>query len=192
MREPTIIDEEMDPRKELAKRNPRVLHREVFFKGKTIINQGEEGTRAYYIERGRVEVLVRDKNSRHSLKVAEMGPGDLFGEMALITHEPRSATVRSIEDCTVTIISREEIEGKINRIENSAIRKLISVLAERLHDATMGQLAHYTNLTEFQDRVTGIVDSAHAGIDPQARDAFRDEVTPLLNDLQKILDRYQR
>jgi CRP-like cAMP-binding protein len=183
---------DLDPRKSLEGRNTKVLHREVFFKGKTIITQGDSGVRAYYIERGRVEILIKDKDSRHSLKVAEMGPGDLFGEMALITQEPRSATVRALEDCTCTIISRDEIEGKIRRIEDAAVRKLLHVLAERLRNATMGQLAHYTNLTDFQGRVTGIVENVQGGIDPQSRDAFRDEVTPLLNDLQKVLDRYQR
>jgi CRP-like cAMP-binding protein len=192
MTDQTPPNDDLDPRKSLEGRNTKVLHREVFFKGKTIIDQDDTGVRAYYIERGRVEILVRDKNSKHQLKVAEMGPGDMFGEMSLITHEPRSATVRAIEDCTLTVISREEIEGKIKRIEDQAIRKLINVLAERLRNATIGQLAHYTNLTEFQDRVSGVVESIHEGIDPKSRDAFRDEVTPLLNDLQKVLDRYQR
>jgi CRP-like cAMP-binding protein len=191
MAEQPPINDDLDPRRNIENRS-KLLHREVFFKGKTIIDQDDIGVRAYYIERGKVEILVKDKNSKHQLKVAEMGPGDLFGEMALITHEPRSATVRAIEDCTLTVISREEIEGKIKRIDDVAVRKLINVLAERLRNATMGQLAHYTNLTEFQDRVSGIVDSVHGGIDPKSRDAFRDEVTPLLNDLQKVLDRYQR
>ncbi len=170
----------------------KILHREVFFKGKTIIDQGDTGVRAYYIERGRVEILVHDKDSKHQLKVAEMGPGDIFGEMALITHARRSATVRAIEDCTLTVISRDEIEGKIKRIDDKAIRTLINVMAERLRTATKNQLTHYSTLTDFQDRVTGVVDSVKSGIDPKARDAFSNEVTPLLDELQKVLERYQR
>ncbi len=188
----TVINDDLDPRKSLEGQPSKVLHREVFFKGKTIIDQDDTGVRAYYIERGRVEILVKDKDSKHQLKVAEMGPGDIFGEMALITRAPRSATVRAIEDCTLTVISRDEIEGKIKRIEDKAIRTLIQVLAERLRAATKSQLNHYTNLTDFQDRVSGIVEAVDVGIDPKSRDAFRDEVTPLLTDLQKVLDRYQR
>ena len=183
--------DELNPRNSPESRQ-KILHREVFFKGKTIIDQGDTGVRAYYIERGRVEILVKDKDGKHQLKVAEMGPGDLFGEMALITNAKRSATVRAIEDCTLTVISRDEIEGKIKRIEDKAIRALINVLAERLRTATRNQLTHYSTLADFQDRVTGVVDSVQTGIEPGARDAFRDEVTPLLSDLQEILDRYQR
>jgi CRP/FNR family cyclic AMP-dependent transcriptional regulator len=183
--------DDLNPRNNPELRH-KILHREVFFKGKTIIDQGDTGVRAYYIERGRVEILIKDKDGKHQLKVAEMGPGDIFGEMALITNAKRSATVRAVEDCTLTVISRDEVEGKIKRIEDNAIRALINVLAERLRTATKNQLTHYSTLADFQDRVVGIVDSVQAGVDPASRDQFRDEVTPLLNDLQAILDRYQR
>lgn len=167
-----------------------MLNREVFYRGQNIISQGDDGYRAYYIERGRVEILVKD--GPHQLKVAEMGPGDLFGEMALITRGARSATVRALEECVLTVISRDEIEGKIDSIKDPAIRALINVLAERLRNTTQGQLVQYKSLAEFQDRVTGIVEGVQEGISPQQRDAFRNEVTPLLEDLQKVLDRYGR
>lgn len=183
-------NQDLDPRNdEKHKKNPKLLNRDVYYRGKDIIQQGEEGFRAYYIEAGRVEVLVEEAG--HLLKVAELGPGDIFGEMALINHEPRTATVRAIDDVTVTIISRDEIEGKIKRIEDKAIRALINVLAERLRVSTHEQMQHYKSLSEFQDRVTGIVDKAHAGVDSKKRDAFRREVEPLLADLQSVLDRYQ-
>lgn len=180
---------DLDPRHDTDPKNPKLLSRDVFYKGENIIEQGDEGIRAYYIENGRVEVLV--KENEHQLKIVELGPGDIFGEMALINDEPRSATVRALDDCTVTIISRDEIEGKIERIEDKAIRTLINVLAKRLRESTKGQMQHYKNLAEFQDRVSSIVDRVDAGIDAAHREAFREEVVPLLTDLQKVLDRYQ-
>ena len=178
-----------DPRTSMDNNNRRVLSREVYYKGQTVIEQGSEGYRAYYIERGRVEILIKDGN--HQLKVAEMGPGDMFGEMSLITHAPRSATVRALDDTVLTVISKEEIEGKIDRIKDKAVRALINVLADRLRNATQGQLTQYKSLAEFQDRVTGLVDSVEQGISPNDRQQFSDEVTPLLSDLQKVLDRYK-
>ncbi|MCC7305912.1 MAG: cyclic nucleotide-binding domain-containing protein [Alphaproteobacteria bacterium] len=181
---------DLDPRKGLNPRDQRVLNREVYYKGQNIVSQGDDGYRAYYIEKGRVEVLVKEDG--HQLKVTEMGAGDIFGEMALITREGRSATVRALEETTLTVISRDEVEGKIGNIRDPAIRALINVLAERLRSTTKGQMTHYKSLAEFQDRVTGIVDAVHDGIDAKNRDAFRNEVTPLLEDLQKVLDRYHR
>jgi CRP/FNR family transcriptional regulator, cyclic AMP receptor protein len=183
------VKDYLDPRKSMDHTNRRVLSREVRYKGQDIILQGDDGYRAYYIERGRVEVLVKD--GAHQLKVAEMGAGNIFGEMALITRGPRTATVRALEECVLTVISRDEIEGKINTIKDKAIRALINVLAERLRNTTQGQLVQYKSLAEFQDRVSGLVDDVEAGVPQEKRDAFRDEVTPLLDDLQRVLDRYK-
>lgn len=170
-------------------KNPKILNREVFYKGKDIVRQGEDGVRAYFIESGHAEVLI--KEGPHELKVAELEEGDIFGEMALINHEPRSATVRAVEDCTVTVIARDELEKKIDNIEDKAIKALINALAERLKESTRGQMDHYRNLADFQDRISGVVDRVDMGIDKSQRNAFREEVTPLLADLQKVLDRYQ-
>lgn len=177
--------EDLDPRNH----SDRVLHREVYFKGADIITQGESGFRAYYIEKGRVDVLV--KEGAHEVKVNELSRGDIFGEMALINHEPRSATVRVADDCTVTIISRDDIEGKIERILDPAIRALIEVLVKRIHDATQAQVRQYAALASFQDRIAGVVDSVAMGIDEAKRDKFRKEVEPLLEKMQQALGKYK-
>jgi CRP-like cAMP-binding protein len=182
--------DDLDPRRqEQDKNNPKILNREVYFKGKTIIAQGDTAYRAFYIEKGRVEVIGEEDGV--SVKIAELGPGDIFGEMGLIEHRPRTATVRAMDDVTVTVISRDEIEGKIKRIDDKAIRALINLLIERLRVTTKGQVQQYKTLSEFQDRITGIVDRVDGGIDESKRSKFRDEVMPLLSDLQDILDRYQ-
>ena len=90
-----------------------------------------------------------------------------------------------------TVVLSEEIIREGFGIEDKAIRTLINVLAQRLREATKGQLEYYKSLSEFQDRVTGMVDKAHVGVDSKKRDAFRKEVEPLLADLQAVLDRYQ-
>ena len=186
-----MIHSDLDPRSsEKSVRNPKILNREVFYRGQDIIHQGDEGYRAYYIESGRVEVYLKD--GEHQLKLTELGPGDIFGEMALINHEARTASVRALDECVLTVISREEIDGKIDRIKDKAIRALINVLAARLRETSRGQMLQYKSLAEFQDRVTGMVDKAHAGVSSEKRDAFRLEVEPLLADLQDVLDRYQK
>ncbi len=180
------MSDDLDPRNETID----VLNREVFYKGKTIIEQGAPAYRAYYIESGRVEVMVNEEN--HNIKVSELGPGEIFGEMALIQKEERSATVKVVEDCTVTVISKKELEDKIGAIKNPAIQGLIYVLVERLREATKGQVLHYKNLANFQDRITGLVDKVALGVTPAKRDQFNDEVTPLLDQLDAVLNKYRR
>ena len=65
--------------------------------GGLFMREGELGDKVYVLEQGRVEVLKSVGHEQRLLK--ELGPGDCFGEMALLDISPRSATVRALEDC---------------------------------------------------------------------------------------------
>ncbi len=178
---------DLDPRKHTNK----ILNREVFYKGKNIIQQGEEALRAYYIEEGRVEVLVRDATGMHEVKIGELGAGEIFGEMALINDEPRNATVRALEDCTLSVISHADMEKKIAQIPDPAMRALIHLLTKRLKKSTTDQVKQHSKMADLQDRMAGIMQSATFGINNEKRDAFREEVEPLLDKIQILLDNYR-
>ena len=167
----------------------RVLNREVFYKGDTIIKQGDSGYRAYYIESGSVEVTVRE--GPHVISVSTLGEGEIFGEMAIIQHCERSATVRALEATAVTVIAKDEIERMVDKIEQKALQALLRVLSARLKNANHGQMEHYKNLAEFQDRMAGLVQKADKGISKHKRNDFRNEAEPLLKQLEKLLDKYK-
>jgi CRP/FNR family transcriptional regulator, cyclic AMP receptor protein len=65
--------------------------------GGLFMREGELGDTVYVLELGRVEVLKDLGGELRLLK--ELGPGDCFGEMALLDVSPRSATVRALEAC---------------------------------------------------------------------------------------------
>lgn len=69
----------------------RIVH---FGRGEAIIRQGEPGDRFYILRQGRVEVRRRDVQGLEH-KLAELVSGDSFGEAALLTGEPRNATIRA-------------------------------------------------------------------------------------------------
>ena len=167
-----------------------VVNREVYYGGDIIIHQGDEGYRAYYIERGKVAVFVKDGG--HDLKITELGPGDLFGEMALINDEPRSATVKALEETSVCAISRDEIESKVKGIKDKAMRALVRILANRLRDTTKGQMEHFRNTSTFLERITEMVDRMSEDMEGARREKFRADITPLLENLGKVLERYQK
>ncbi len=72
-----------------------------------IVRQGEVGDLAFVIETGRVRVEVDGENVR------EMGPGEVFGEMAIIESKPRSASVIATEPTTVRAIPAAELLGEL-------------------------------------------------------------------------------
>ncbi|MDQ1617056.1 MAG: hypothetical protein QOJ60_2995, partial [Actinomycetota bacterium] len=69
--------------------------------GGTVFTQGDEGDRLYVIEAGTAEV-VGDGES-----VAMLREGDAFGEIALLRHVPRTATVRAVSHLQLLALSRE-------------------------------------------------------------------------------------
>ncbi|MCK5719552.1 MAG: cyclic nucleotide-binding domain-containing protein [Thiomargarita sp.] len=66
--------------------------------GDEIIRQGDQGERFYLIKSGRAEVWVLEEFEDKPEKVSELGENDSFGEQALLADQPRSATVKMIED----------------------------------------------------------------------------------------------
>ena len=70
--------------------------------GEILVRQGEEGHAAFFLERGRVGVIV-DGN-----QVAIRGEGTLFGETSVVTNEPVNATLKAVSPCDILEISRED------------------------------------------------------------------------------------
>jgi CRP-like cAMP-binding protein len=100
-----------------------------FRQRETIIREGESGDEMYFVESGRAQV-VRGSGSR-ALALTELGAGDLFGEMALLTGNPRSATVTALSDVDLWVMSREDFDDLVTAYPNLALA-LSRLLSERL------------------------------------------------------------
>lgn len=100
--------------------------------GEVIIHEGEPGDEMYLIESGRVRV-VRQRGEKAVL-LDEMEAGDLFGEMALLTGEPRSATITALTDLNVWVISQSDFDDLVTAYPNLALA-LSRLLSERLRNA---------------------------------------------------------
>jgi CRP-like cAMP-binding protein len=79
-----------------------------FSAGQTIFRQGDSADRLFFIVSGRVEVLRED--GQRSSVVAELSEGDTFGEIALISDNPRTATVRAVTEVTAWTLLKVEFE----------------------------------------------------------------------------------
>jgi CRP-like cAMP-binding protein len=72
----------------------------------------------YHLLRGRVEVLKQVAPGR-TVRVTELDPGEVFGEMTLFLDAPRSATVRAMEESLMLRVGREAVRGLLE--ENPAL-----------------------------------------------------------------------
>ena len=76
-----------------------------------IIVQGERGTSLFLIARGVVAVMVRVIGVDEPRRIASLHAGDFFGEMALLSDEPRSATVHSVTACQLYELSKQDVDA---------------------------------------------------------------------------------
>ncbi len=109
-----------------------------FSAGDAILEEGQTGNGMYIVLAGRVEVVKAD-GTPHALVLATFGPGEPFGEMALLGEWKRTATVRAIEDTRCLGIDRWVFLAYLQRHPALAIR-LLQFVTERLvaTDARIG------------------------------------------------------
>lgn len=77
--------------------------------GSFLFREGEPGDTAYLIVSGRCRVHRRSDGLSTPPRI--LGPGDIFGELALLLGEPRTASVEALDDCMLLVIERETIEA---------------------------------------------------------------------------------
>jgi len=95
--------------------------------GRTLCEEGAPGREAFIILEGTAEVR------RNDTKVATLSDGDCFGELALLDHGPRTATVVAATDLRVLVIGSREFSAILDEVPPIA-RKLLASLAERIRD----------------------------------------------------------
>ena len=79
--------------------------------GEVALRQGEEGRHAFVVARGALRVFREAKEEdEEPMVLAALGPGAIFGEMALVSEAPRAATVEATEPVELLVASRETLE----------------------------------------------------------------------------------
>ncbi len=108
------------------------LPRRSFAAGEAIVREGEPGDAAYVIVEGRCEIQKHTPSGVQTLHT--IGPGDVFGEMAILTERPRTATVVAVEPTTVLVVTSQVLEQEMTALK-PWIATLLKSLAIRFRDA---------------------------------------------------------
>jgi CRP/FNR family transcriptional regulator, cyclic AMP receptor protein len=93
--------------------------------GQPIIKEGRTGFEFFVIVEGTAEVTRRGK------RITELGPGDFFGELALLDNAPRDATVAALTPMEVIVLTRAEFNAVLSEAPGMT-RKLMTGMARRL------------------------------------------------------------
>ncbi|MEE2657292.1 MAG: HEAT repeat domain-containing protein [Candidatus Latescibacterota bacterium] len=103
--------------------------------GTTVIEQGSLGDKMYIVIDGRLEVRVfGDTEGDTGQQVAQLEDRQVFGDMALLDDEPRSASVIALEECRLLSLQRSDLERILRRYSSIAF-SMMRMLSQRLREA---------------------------------------------------------
>ena len=111
----------------------------MFTANNVIVEQGESGASMYIVAEGLLYVYITQAESGKLIKVAELSPGQFFGEISLLTGEPRSATVKAETDALVYEITKEDMELLLDKRPEIAERLTEIIAKRRLQNAEFMQ-----------------------------------------------------
>ena len=109
--------------------------------GTTLVREGDRDRFMCLVTEGRVRIQ-KDQGFQGSHVIAQLGPGQAFGEMALFDAEPRSATVEAETDTTLVRLSTEDFQRLTREAPELGIKlltKIASLMSQRLRQ-TSGRL----------------------------------------------------
>jgi hypothetical protein len=109
--------------------------------GSAVVREGEPGDSLFLIASGKLHVTTKAENGQE-IPLAELGPGDFFGEVALLTRRPRTATVTAVTDVDLLRIDQAalgkirqrhpDIDASLAEFHRRRAEKTIEALIERL------------------------------------------------------------
>src|SRR5579884_1542327 len=114
------------------------LRRRHYTKDQIIIAQGDPGTSLFLIESGRVKICLNSPDGKE-LVLTVLGPGDFFGELALLDGEPRSADAVALEPSQLLLLRREDFIAFIETRPQVMLRLLTTVSRWLRHTAQVAR-----------------------------------------------------
>lgn len=121
-------------------------------KGEMLFEEGDQGVTAYVIDSGEIEILKISENRQVLLNV--LGPGDVFGEMALLDESPRMAGARAGAPTSVLAINKTTFDELLDR-SPSAARSMFDTVVARLR-STEGLLRQSERMAQLGTLTAGV------------------------------------
>lgn len=124
------------------------LRQRRFRRDETVFHQGDPGDALYVVASGRVKVLLPAPDSGEAAILATLGPGEFFGELAMLDGEPHSASVIALEPTEALMLGRADFERLFDG-QPSIRRSLVVALAGQLRRLTVHvEALHFLDLPD--------------------------------------------
>ena len=121
--------------------------------GTIVLREGDPGDTCYILQRGRARVTRQHADGR-TITLTNLGPGEIFGELAMFGGEVRSATVEALDDMQAVAILAGDLKRLLSEHPEIAV-KLLGALGERLREAN-ARIARQS-FQKVSSRVAGVL-----------------------------------
>ena len=110
-----------------------------YSKGHVVIRQGDFGDNIYAVQEGELEV-VKERKGGGEIQVAVLHAGDIFGEMAILQKEVRSATVRTLTEARLLTVDKKTFMSRVHEDPSLAFN-IVRMMAQRIRalNAQLGE-----------------------------------------------------
>ena len=132
----------------------RILHRRTYKKDEVLFNEDDPGVGMYIIEQGRINIIMGSENKM----VASLSKGEFFGEMALLSETPRTATAIAAVPTSILGFFQSDLFGLTEtnpKMGNKILFKIAQMIAERLRLSNIEnqQLREKLNAIENKSKI---------------------------------------
>ena len=121
--------------------------------GSIVLREGDPGDTCYVLQRGRARVTRQHADGR-TITLTNLGPGEIFGELAMFGGEVRSATVEALDEVQAVAILAGDLKRLLNEHPEIAV-KLLGALGEKLREAN-ARIARQS-FQKVSSRVAGVL-----------------------------------
>lgn len=153
-----------------------------------VVREGEPGSSAFLIQSGDVEVFT--EHDGRKIKLAELGVGQIFGEMALIFDGERSANVRAISDCNLILITRQAFQEKLKN-SDATIKAIVAMLTSRIMSSNNTVVMKKTDLDELIETSRIIYQSVLSDLPRSRQSDFQAKVLPKLDEFLESIRNFR-
>jgi len=139
----------------------RVAVRKTYPRGTALCREGEPADRLYVIVSGRVVVTHKVEGADEDFVLGFLGPGQYFGEIAVISEEPRAATATTIVDTDVLEVTKEEFE-QVFANSPALARHLVNTLIRMIRETDQRAIENLERRAEELSRAYRELEAAQA------------------------------
>lgn len=165
-----------------------ILERRFVPEGTLVMRQGEPGNCAYLIQSGSVRVYTEHDGKRVDL--AKLDLGQIFGEMALIFDEPRTASVIATEDCNLIVLTRQTFKSKLEK-SDPTIRAIVTMLTQRIISANNTVVNKKSGIQDLVETTRIIYQNTLVSLPRSQQRTFQNAVLPKLDDFFSAVRSFQ-